>query len=135
MSENTVSEKSMRFSVRIVRLYHYLADRKKEYVLSKQILRAGTSIGANIAEAESSYSKRDFLAKMYIAFKECAETNYWLRLLYNTGYLSKREFDSINRDCMELKNMLSAITKTTRENLEKQKEEESRKNGRITPNS
>ena len=115
----SVSEKSMKFSVRIVRLYHYLVERKREFVISKQLLRAGTSIGANIAEAESSYSKRDFLAKMYIAFKECSETNYWLRLLYQTGYLTVKEFNSINNDCYEIRLMLSAITKTTRENLEK----------------
>ena len=115
----SVSEKSMKFSVRIVRLYHYLVEKKREFVISKQLLRAGTSIGANIAEAESSYSKRDFLAKMYIAFKECSETNYWLRLLYQTGYLTVKEFNSINNDCYEIRLMLSAITKTTRENLEK----------------
>lgn len=116
---NSVVIKSMQFSVRMVRLYHFLTANKKEYILSKQVLRSGTSIGANITEAENAFSKREFLAKMYIAFKESCETIYWLQLLHNTGYLTDREYSSIYNDCLELRQLLSSITKTTRENLEK----------------
>ena len=83
----TVQQKSRLFAVRIVRLYQYLCREKNEYVLSKQLLRSGTSIGANVAESECAFSRKDFLAKMYIAFKECNETLYWLDLLYDTDYL------------------------------------------------
>lgn len=89
MKENVVVEKSKAFAVRIIQLYKYMYENKKEFVMSKQILRSGTNIGANIAEAECAFSKKDFLAKMYIAFKECSETKYWLELLYKTEYLSK----------------------------------------------
>lgn len=111
-----VFEKSKNFSLRIIGLYKYLCDEKKEFVLSKQLLRSGTSIGANIAEANCAISKKDFLAKMYIAFKECSETAYWLELLYGAEYLSKTEFESINLDCIELQKILSSITKTTKDN-------------------
>ena len=84
--------------------------------MSKQLLRSGTSIGANIAEANSAFSKKDFLAKMYIAFKECSESKYWLDLLYKTDYLTQSEFDSINADCTELQKLLSSITKTLKDN-------------------
>jgi len=110
--ESVVFDKSKRFAVRIIRLYKYLCDNKREFVLSKQLLRSGTSIGANIAEAESAISKKDFLAKMYIAFKESAETLYWLDLLYETDYLSERQYRSTKEDCIELRKMLTAITKT-----------------------
>ena len=86
--------------------------KKKEFVLSKQILRSGTSIGANLAEAECAISKKDFLSKIYIALKECSETLYWLELLTETDYLSEQEFKSLNADCDELRRMLSATTKT-----------------------
>ena len=89
MKENVVVEKSKDFAVRIIQLYKYMNENKKEFVMSKQILRSGTSIGANIAEAECAFSKKDFLAKMYIAFKECSETKYWLELLYKIEYLRK----------------------------------------------
>lgn len=111
-----VFEKSKNFSLRIIGLYKYLCDEKKEIVLSKQLLRSGTSIGANIAEANCAISKKDFLAKMYIAFKESSETAYWLELLYGAEYLSKTEFESINLDCIELQKILSSITKTTKDN-------------------
>lgn len=111
-----VFEKSKNFSLRIIGLYKYLCDEKKEFVLSKQLLRSGTSIGANIAEANCAISKKDFLAKMYIAFKESSETAYWLELLYGAEYLSKTEFESINLDCIELQKILSSITKTTKDN-------------------
>ena len=111
-----VFEKSKKFSLRIIGLYKYLCDEKKEFVLSKQLLRSGTSIGANITEANCAISKKDFLAKMYIAFKESSETAYWLELLYGAEYLSKTEFESINLDCIELQKILSSITKTTKDN-------------------
>lgn len=115
MGRSAVEDKSFQFAIPIVRLHRMMTERKKEYALSKQILRSGTSIGANVAEAECGFSRKDFLAKMYIAYKECAETAYWLKLLYATEYLSEKEYTSLYRDCMELKKMLSLITKTTRE--------------------
>ena len=116
MGNNVVFEKSKEFAIRIIRLYKYLCDEKKEFVLSKQLLRSGTSIGANIAEAENAISKKDFLAKMYIAYKECAESKYWLELLYETDYLTQKEYSSLNEDCVELRKLLSSITKTLKEN-------------------
>ena len=115
----TVLKKSKVFALRMVSLYQYLIKEKREYVLSKQALKSGTSIGANVTEAEAAFSRRDFLAKMYIAFKECCETQYWLELLYGGGYLEQREFDSLAADCAELRRMLAAITKTTRESESK----------------
>ena len=116
MKESIVFDKSKSFALRIIALYKYLCDEKKEFVLSKQLLRSGTSIGANIAEASCAYSSKEFLAKMYIAFKECAETAYWLELLYKAQYLNQPEFDSINTDCTELQKILSSITKTMKNN-------------------
>jgi four helix bundle protein len=115
--EKTVKYKSKRFAVRIVKLYKYLCEEKKEYVLSKQILRSGTSIGANLAESECAISEKDFLSKVYIALKECAETIYWLDLLFETDYLTKNEYDSILSDCEEMRKMLSATTKTMNSKL------------------
>ena len=112
----TVQQKSRLFAVRVVRLYQYLGREKNEYVLSKQLLRSGTSIGANIAESECAFSRKDFLSKMYIAFKECNETLYWLDLLYDTDYLSESEYHSMHSDCKELHKMLASITKSIREN-------------------
>lgn len=116
MKDNVVFDKSKKFAIRIVKLYKYLCDEKKEFVLSKQLLRSGTSIGANIAEANCSISKKEFLSKMYIAFKECSESKYWLDLLFETNYLTQTEYDSIVNDCSEIQKLLSSITKTTREN-------------------
>ncbi len=113
MSEGVLKGKSKLFAVRIVKLYRYLCE-KKEFILSKQLLKSGTSIGANIAEANCAISKKDFFAKMHIAFKECAESLYWLELLYETEYLTYAEYQSISRDCMELYRLLSSITKTMR---------------------
>ena len=110
--------KSKRFAIRIVRLYQFLCDEKKEYVLSKQILRSGTSIGANLAEAEASSSRKDFLAKIYIALKECTETQYWLELLKETDYLTEGQFQSLNNDCEEIRKMLSSTTKTLNKKIE-----------------
>ena len=116
-TNNIIKEKSRNFAIRIIRLYKYLCDEKKEFVLSKQLLRSGTSIGANVNEALCGISKKDFLAKMYIAYKETAESLYWLDLLNATDFISEKEFQSINNDCKELKNLLSSITKTTNESL------------------
>ena len=113
--ENTVACKSKRFAIRTVKLYKYLCEEKKEYVLSKQLLRSGTSIGANIAESECAISKKDFLAKLYIAFKEASETLYWLDLLFETEYLTELEYRSVRADCEEIRKMLSAATKTLSE--------------------
>ncbi len=104
--------KCKKFAIRIVRLYQFLTGEKKEYVLSNQILRSGTSIGANFAEALYGISSKDFLAKAYISLKECAETKYWLQLLYEGDYLTEREYSSIDYDCTELLRLLTAITKT-----------------------
>ena len=114
MNKGITFNKSKSFAVRIIKLYSYLKDDKKEYVLSKQLLRCGTSIGANIAEAECAVSKKDFLAKMYIAYKECAETKYWLEVLHDSGFLTDTQFDSIFNDCSELYRLLSSITKSTK---------------------
>lgn len=112
VNENIAMEKSKRFAIRIVNMYKYLCAEKKEYILSKQVLRSGTSIGANIAEAECAMSRNDFLSKLYIALKECNETVYWLDLLHETDYLDDDMFEGIFKDCMELKRILSASTKT-----------------------
>ena len=112
--ENVVLIKSKQFAIRMVKLYRYLNDEKKEFILSKQMLRSGTSIGANITEAEHGISKKDFLAKMYIAYKECAETMYWLELLHESDILTDQEFNSVYSDCKELKKLLSSITKNTK---------------------
>lgn len=116
-AENTVKYKSKKFAIRIVNLYKYLCNEKNEYVLSKQLLRSGTSIGANIAESECAISKKDFLAKLYIALKECSETLYWLELLYQTEYLTKEQFESIYSDCEEMRKMMSSSTKTLNSTL------------------
>ena len=108
-------EKSRRFARRIVRLYRYLCSERKEFVLSKQLLRSGTSIGANLAEAHYAFSRNDFLAKVYIALKETSETIYWIDLLYDSNYLSARQYDSLMQDAQELLKILTSSTKTIRE--------------------
>ena len=112
--ENPVVEKSRSFAIRIVKLHVYLVERKKEFVLSKQLLRSGTSIGANIREGTRAQSRNDFISKMNIALKECAETDYWLDLLHETKYLSTKQFEAINIDCQELLRLLASIVKTSR---------------------
>ena len=118
--EKTVKYKSKKFSVRIINLYKYLCDKKNEYVLSKQILRSGTNIGANIAESECAISKKDFLSKIYIALKESAETLYWLDLLYETEYITDSQYESLYADCEEIKKMLSSTTKTINSTIHSQ---------------
>ncbi len=113
----TIKHKSKMFAVRIVKLYRYLCEEKKEFVMSKQLLRSGTSIGANIAESECAISRKDFLSKVYIALKECAETLYWLELLFDTDYLTEREYLSLKNDCEEMRKMMSSTTKTMNSTL------------------
>ncbi|HTX87197.1 MAG TPA: four helix bundle protein [Candidatus Nanoarchaeia archaeon] len=105
--ENIALEKSYKFAIRTVKLYQYLTREKREYVLSKQVLRSGTSIGSNIEEAVGGFSRKDFLAKISIAYKEARETKYWLRLLSEGGYLEKSFFESIFQDCDELCKILA----------------------------
>ena len=116
MEENKIKSKSKRLAVRIVKLYQYLSEEKREYVISKQMLRSGTSIGANVHEALQGQSKADFTAKMSIALKEASETEYWLELLRETEYLSKEEYESIQKDCGEVAKLLITIVKTSRKN-------------------
>ena len=111
---NAIDEKSFHFAVRIVKLCKYLQENKKEYILSKQLMRSGTSIGANITESQQAQSRADFISKLNIALKEAVETNYWLRLLQATDYLSDSEYASMIGDCKELEKLLTAILKTTR---------------------
>ena len=111
-NSSIAKEKSMAFSIRIVHLYRYLTDEHKEYILSKQILRSGTSIGANIAEAIYGSSRKDFIAKLQIALKECAETLYWLELLHNCDYLSPQMYQSMLHDCEELRKILVSSVKS-----------------------
>lgn len=111
---NIVFEKSKAFAIRIVKLYRYLNE-NKEYVISKQILRSGTSVGANIAEGNYAQSRADFVSKMSIALKEAGETEYWLELLRDTRYITERQFTSIHNDCSELIKLLITIVRTAKE--------------------
>ena len=119
MSENVVLVKSFRFAVRVTKLYKYLKTEKAEAILSKQLLRAGTSIGANVTEAQRAQSRADFLSKMSIALKEADETQYWLNLLYHTGYLNFAEFHSIHQDLADILSLLTAICKNMKYSLKK----------------
>ena len=114
---SVVREKSLRFAVRIVKLYQFLCDEKKEYTMSRQILKSGTSIGTNLAEARTAISRKDFLSKLYIAPKECSETLYWLELLKETDYLTEEQYLSLAGDCEELRKMLSSAAKTINSTL------------------
>ena len=112
MKENVIAEKSKVFALRIIKLYRYLCEDKKEYILSKQLLRSGTSIGANVKEAIRGQSKPDFYAKMNISLKEASETEYWLELLHESDYIDDNGFKSIYSDCQEIVKILVSITKT-----------------------
>ncbi len=114
MSKN-VQEKSFQFAVRTIKPCKYLRTNHKEYTLSKQLLRAGTSIGANVAEAQHAQSRADFQSKLNIALKEAVETEYWLRLLHATEYLSNKEFESVHADCDELIKILVASIKSIKD--------------------
>ena len=117
-SNNIVKDKSEAFALRVVNLYRHLTSRvdDKEFVMSKQLLRSGTSIGANIAESEYAISKDDFRAKLYIALKECNESCYWIKLLFKANYLSESEYKSLDSDCKELLKLLISITKSLKSN-------------------
>ena len=113
--ENVIEIKSFDFAVRIVNLYKCLTAIKKEYVLSKQLLRSGTSIGANVAEVEQAQSRPDFVSKMNIALKETSETKYWIKLLKATDFLSEKESSSLLSDCVELEKLLVSIIKSSKQ--------------------
>jgi len=117
LKDNIVYEKAFKFAIQIVDLYKYLSKEKNEYILSKQLLRAGTSIGANIKEGIEGQSTRDFLSKMSIALKEASETEYWLELLISTNYIEKEPYKGILEDCKELNRILTAIIRTTKNKL------------------
>ena len=115
MNRNNVTyDKAYQFAIRIVNAYKYLTTEKKEFVLSKQLMRSGTSIGANVAEANGAISQADFSAKISIAYKECLETKYWISLLKDTKYIDSKSFNSIYQDADELAKILFSILKTTR---------------------
>lgn len=121
MKESVLSEKSFAFALRIVNLYKHLTTEHREYVMSKQVLRSGTSIGANIEEAKHGQSKPDFIHKLSIAQKEASETRYWLRLLEKSEFLGNKLAQSLIDDCDEIQRMLTASIKTTKTNLEREK--------------
>ena len=110
-----VQDKSFCFAIRVVKLCKILREEQKEYIMTKQLLRSGTSIGANIAEAQQAQSKSDFVHKMSIALKEASETNYWIRLLHATDYLNDKAMESMIQDCSELEKILTVIIKSAKE--------------------
>ena len=116
---NPIEENSFDFAVRIVNLYKYLTSAKQEYIMSKQLLRSGTSIGANVSEAQQAQSVMDFLSKMSISLKEAYESDYWLRLLYKTDYLKEDEYKLFISECRGIIKLLVSIIKSTKENLSK----------------
>ncbi len=111
--DNLIAVESKAFAIRCIRLYQHLTENKKEFVLCKQLLRSGTSIGANVKEALRGQSKADFGAKMNIALKEACESEYWIELLFETDYITENSFKSINEDCKRLIRILTSIVKTT----------------------
>jgi four helix bundle protein len=115
--KNILKDKSFEFAIRIVKLYKYLCDKKKEFVLSKQLLRSGTAVGALIREAQNGESKADFIHKLSIAQKECDESVYWIELLKVTDYLNEQEFESINSEASALLKMIRSAIITTRKNI------------------
>lgn len=121
MKENIVESKSLDFAVKCIELYKHLTFECKEYILSKQMVRSDTSIGANIKEAVRGQSNADFISKMSISLKEASETEYWLTLLEKTNYITPLQFQSMIADCKELIAILTSITKTAKQNIEKQK--------------
>ena len=112
--DNVIVDKSKAFALKVIALYKKLCDTNREFVMSKQLLKSGTSIGANIKEAQQGQSKADFYAKLYIALKEASETEYWLELLHESGYIDEEEFSAIYQDCQEIIKILVAITKHRR---------------------
>ena len=128
MKENIIKEKSFAFAIRIVKLYQYLQDSKKEFFLSKQLLRSGTSVGAMVREAEHSESTNDFVHKLSIAQKEINEVLYWLELLFATEYINKTEYESINNDAVEIIKIITGILKTTKKKQQKTNKKTQNKN-------
>jgi len=126
--DNPLASKSFAFAVRIVKLYKYLCDEKKEFVLSKQLLRSGTSIGANISESQDAQSANDFISKLSIALKEARESKYWIELLKETNFLTNKEANNILDDLIEVIKLLVSIIKSTKEN--KMNEKLKMKNGK-----
>ena len=116
MKENLIRDKTFTFAIRIVNLYQYLCSSKKEFTLSKQLLRSGTSVGAMVREAEHAETKKDFIHKMAIAQKEINETIYWLELLKATEYLTTEQYDSINTDAVEIIKIITVIVKSSKNN-------------------
>jgi len=114
MKENIVKDKSYRFALRVISAYKFLSEEKREFVLSKQMLRSGTAIGALVREAEQAQSRADFIHKMNISLKEANETEYWLMLLKDSDYIDEKSFTSIQKDCNELICLLVSIVKTTK---------------------
>ncbi len=121
MNDNLIVDKTKQFAIRIVNLYKFLCDEKREYVLSKQLLRSGTSIGANVREGIRGQSTSDFGMKMNIALKEASETEYWLEILHETDFLTEQQFNSIYADCVEINKILNSIVKTTYEKIKGEK--------------
>ena len=117
MKENVVKNKSFAFAVKVIRLYQFLCEHKREFVLSKQLLRSGTSVGAMVREAEHAETKNDFKHKMGIAQKEINETIYWLELLKETDYLTSEQFESLNADAVEIIKLTTAILKSVKANI------------------
>ena len=113
--ENNIYDLSKEFAIRIVKLYNYLKDNKQEYVMSKQLFRSGTSIGANVYEGRNAQSRADFTTKMNIALKEATESGYWIDLLHDTDYISDSEFESINADCRRIIAVLTKIVKASKQ--------------------
>ena len=119
VKNNIIRDKSYAFAIRIVNAYKFLSESKKEFVLTKQLLRSGTAVGALVAEAILAQSGPDFLSKMNIALKEANETKYWLALLKDTGYLEEDQYDSISNDCKELVALLVSIVKSMKITLKR----------------
>jgi four helix bundle protein len=117
MTENIIKNKSFAFAIRVVKIYQFLCETKKEFVLSKQLLRSGTAVGALVREAEHAESKAEFKHKMAIAQKEINESIYWLELLNETGYLTNEQFQSINKDAIEIIKLLTSIIKSVKLNI------------------
>ena len=115
--QNPLQDKSFQFALKIVKLYTFLSEQKREYVMSKQLLRSGTSIGANIREAQNAQSNADFIHKLSISQKECDETLYWLELLHESGFLEEKEFTTIHMKANELLKMLRSSILTTKQNI------------------
>jgi four helix bundle protein len=114
LKENIIVDKTFKFSVSIVKLYQYLSEIRKEFVLSKQLLRSGTSIGANVEEAVGAISRKDFIAKLQIAYKESREAKYWIKLLRATGYISSPDFDPLDIDLEEIMKILVSILNSSK---------------------